>query len=328
MTLLEVDSLCLSVNIEGVPIPVVQDISFTLQAGQTLGIVGESGCGKSLTALAIMGLLETSHVTVTHGAIYFHGQDLMSLSTRQRREIMGGQMAMIFQEPMTSLNPVYRIGEQIVEMLQQHQTMTRRAARQRAAELLSLVHIPDAEQQLLSYPHQLSGGMRQRVMIAMALACDPALLIADEPTTALDVTVQAQILDLLMELQERTGMAMVLISHDLGVIAQTCQHVSVMYRGQMVETASTVDLFDCARHPYTRALLQSIPSADQDTDHLDAIPGRVPMIHEKVNGCAFHPRCTRTAKRCETDSPLLTKPTGTHLVRCHHPFGDTLEDAG
>lgn len=319
MALLEVDNLSIAVAQSGGLLPVVQSISFCVEAGRTLGIVGESGCGKSLTSLAVMGLLEGSQVRITDGTIRFDGEDLTTFSPARRRAIMGDRMAMIFQEPMTSLNPVYRIGDQIVEALRQHRSMDKRAAGKRAAELIDLVRIADPEARLALYPHQLSGGMRQRVMIAMALACDPALLIADEPTTALDVTVQAQILDLLADLQERNGMAVVLISHDLGVIAETCRDIAVMYRGRIVETAPATELFADPRHPYTRGLMQSIPDADKDVDMLTAIPGRVPTIDEKIEGCAFHPRCARAEPRCGSDTPEPVTVSGTHLARCHFP---------
>ena len=319
MALLEVDNLSIAVNKAGTLLPVVQDVSFAVEAGRTLGIVGESGCGKSLTSLAIMGLLEGTQVRITGGAIFFDGRDLVRLSARERRAIMGDQMAMIFQEPMTSLNPVYRIGDQIVEALLQHRGMGRRSAMERAAELLALVLIPDPAGRLKSYPHQLSGGMRQRVMIAMALACDPALLIADEPTTALDVTVQAQILELLVDLQERTGMGLVLISHDLGVIAETCQTVAVMYRGRIVEAASAAGLFANPRHPYTRGLMNSIPDADSDVDVLEAIPGRVPTIDEQISGCAFQPRCPRAEHRCTVETPETAPYPDGRIALCHFP---------
>lgn len=316
MALLEIDSLSIDVVKGGQSFPVVREVSFAVDEGQTLGIVGESGCGKSLTSLAIMGLTSGTPVRITGGSIRFDGQELTTLSAPDRRRLMGSRMAMIFQEPMTSLNPVYRIGDQIVEMLRQHLPMSGGEARDHAVELLELVNIPEPRSRLRSYPHQLSGGQRQRVMIAMALACDPSLLIADEPTTALDVTVQAQILDLLSELQERTGMAIVLISHDLGVIAEVCQDVAVMYRGRIVEAAPTAALFEAPRHPYTLGLMGSIPNADRDVQTLEAIPGRVPTIEETLRGCAFHPRCARANERCR-----VAEPDGSVVDRvlCHFP---------
>jgi oligopeptide/dipeptide ABC transporter ATP-binding protein len=318
--LLDVRGLSLSVATGDGLMPVVRELSFSLGASETLGIVGESGCGKSLTSLAIMGLLEGTPVRVTAGEILFEGRDLLRLSARERRRIMGNEMSMIFQEPMTSLNPVYRIGDQIVETIREHQPMSKSAARARAVELLRMVRIPDPEGRIDSYPHQLSGGMRQRVMIAMALAGSPRLLIADEPTTALDVTVQAQILNLIADLQAETGMGIILISHDLGVIAETCDRIAVMYRGRVVESAETRDLFATMRHPYTRGLLDSIPEPDEDVDRLPTIPGRVPGLDERVDGCAFNPRCARASDICRTQDPGETAFGGGHAARCHHPL--------
>ncbi|OED36452.1 dipeptide ABC transporter ATP-binding protein DppD [Chromatiales bacterium (ex Bugula neritina AB1)] len=317
MALLELDNLSIAIAQNNTLVPVVHDCSFALEAHDTLGIVGESGCGKSLTALSIMGLLEGSQVRITAGSIHFDGVNLLELDTRQRRAIMGDRMAMIFQEPMTSLNPVYRIGEQITETLQQHRRLSRKNARHRALELLDLVQIPEPHKRINSFPHQLSGGQRQRVMIAIAMACDPALLIADEPTTALDVTVQKEVLDLMLDLQRRTGTAIILISHDLGVIARNCNEVAVMYRGKIIEKAPTDKLFSNMTHPYTRGLLASIPSVDQDRDWLEAIPGRVPLIDEKITGCAFHPRCAFTEKPCTQTAPRLIDIRKHHAVRCH-----------
>lgn len=317
VALLEVENLSIAVAAQGKLLPVVRNSSFELDENDTLGIVGESGCGKSLTALAIMGLLEGSQIRITSGSIHFNGQNLLKLSPKQRRSIMGNQMAMIFQEPMTSLNPVYRVGDQIIEMLLQHRDLTKSQAKLRALELLELVKIPVPEQRIESYPHQLSGGQRQRVMIAMALACEPKLLIADEPTTALDVTVQKEVLDLMLDLQRRTGTAIVLISHDLGVISETCHQVAVMYRGAVVETAPTAELFSNISHPYTRGLLQSIPSIDDDCEWLKAIPGRVPTIETQLQGCAFHPRCAVAQQRCAEEEPAAVEVRSNHLARCH-----------
>ena len=317
MALLEVENLHISVVSNGKLQPVVQGISLKVEEQETLGIVGESGCGKSLTSLAIMGLLEGTTVRVTKGSIRFAGRELLTLSASERRAIMGDQMAMIFQEPMTSLNPVYRVGDQITEVLLQHRNMTKAQARTRAIELLELVRIPDPELRVDSFPHLLSGGQRQRVMIAMALACDPKILIADEPTTALDVTVQSEVLDLMRDLQKRMGTAIVLISHDLGVISQTCDTVSVMYRGRIVEAAKTDDLFSEMGHPYAKGLLNSIPVVDHDVEWLEAIPGRVPLIDEQVSGCAFHPRCALAIDRCKTDLPRDHMVGENHLVACH-----------
>ena len=321
MALLEVSDLEIAIAADGGLLPVVQGVSFSVEESETLGIVGESGCGKSVTALAVMGLLEGSVVRVTSGSIRFDGLDLPSLAPPERRAIMGDRMAMIFQEPMTSLNPVYRVGDQIVEALRQHRVLPRKQARDRAVELLDLVRIPDPSGRVDSYPHQMSGGQRQRVMIAMALACDPKLLIADEPTTALDVTVQNDILDLMIDLQTRTGTAIVLISHDLGVIARTCHKVAVMYRGAIVESATTDELFSNMSHPYTHGLFGSIPPVDREVEWLGAIPGRVPTIGEALTGCPFHPRCVLTRDRCKSSAPPPEAVAPAHFVRCHFPQG-------
>lgn len=322
MALLEVKDLAIAVAVGGQLVPVVHGVSFVVEAGKTLGIVGESGCGKSLTSLAIMGLLEGSQVRITSGSILFDGQDLLALPAERRRALMGADMAMIFQEPMTSLNPVYRVGDQIAESILQHRNVSKAVARQRATELLRLVRIPDPEGRVDSFPHQLSGGMRQRVMIAMALACDPKLLIADEPTTALDVTVQARILDLLKELQAETGMAIMLISHDLGVIAETCDDVAVMYWGKIIETAPADELFSAMAHPYTRGLMASIPVSDREVDRLEAIPSRVPMLGDRLDGCSFHPRCSRARPVCSDIDPAAIAVSPSHFARCHFPGED------
>jgi oligopeptide/dipeptide ABC transporter ATP-binding protein len=317
MALLEVENLEIAVGVRGHLLPVVQGVSFDVDENETLGIVGESGCGKSLTSLAIMGLLGGTSVRITGGSIQFDGMNLLTLSEKERRAIMGNRMAMIFQEPMTSLNPVYRIGDQIVENILQHQNLSRSAARDRAVELLTLVRIPDPSERIDSFPHQMSGGQRQRVMIAMALSCDPKLLIADEPTTALDVTVQKEVLDLMADLQDRMGTAVVLISHDLGVIAQTCDKVAVMYRGKVAEAAPTKDLFAELAHPYTRGLLNSIPVVDRDVEWLEAIPGRVPTLEETLSGCAFHPRCPLATELCASTAPQTTQFKPGHSIQCH-----------
>lgn len=317
MALLEVEDLEIAVATRGALLPVVRGVSFTVDDAETLGIVGESGCGKSLTSLAIMGLLDGTAIRVTGGSIRFDGLDLLAMKPKERRAIMGKRMAMIFQEPMTSLNPVYRVGDQIIENIRQHQALSARAARDRAIELLDMVRIPDPGQRIDSYPHQMSGGQRQRVMIAMALSCDPKLLIADEPTTALDVTVQKEVLELMSDLQTRMGTAIILISHDLGVIAETCHKVAVMYRGKVVEAAPTKTLFSHLGHPYTRGLINSIPVADHDVEWLDAIPGRVPILQEEISGCAFHPRCGRAEALCQLDEPGPHRLTAEHFSRCH-----------
>lgn len=317
MALLDVENLEIAVVSQGNLVPVVRGISFQVNDHETLGIVGESGCGKSLTSLAIMGLLQGTPVRITGGSIRFEGKNLLAMSPRERRAIMGKQMAMIFQEPMTSLNPVYRVGEQIVENIRQHQSISAKAARNRAIELLELVRIPEPERRVDSFPHQMSGGQRQRVMIAMALSCDPKLLIADEPTTALDVTVQKEVLALMSDLQSRLGTAVILISHDLGVIAETCDKVAVMYRGEIVEAAATASLFEKLAHPYTRGLLNSIPVADRDVEWLDAIPGRVPLPGDAISGCAFHPRCSRAEEICSQTAPEAQTLGQNHTSLCH-----------
>lgn len=324
MALLEVESLSIAVYSNNTWLPVVEDFSLILQSDQTLGIVGESGCGKSLTAMAIMGLLEGTQIQVTSGSIVFQGRELLDLTAKERRQIMGNQMSMIFQEPMTSLNPVYKIGDQLVEAILQHRSISTTQARSRALELLTMVKIPQPGQRINSYPHQLSGGQRQRVMIAMALACDPKLIIADEPTTALDVTVQKEVLELMLDLQRRTGTSIILISHDLGVIAETCDEVAVMYRGRIIESALTNNLFSNIQHPYTYGLLNSIPSINSNSEWLATIPGKVPTLQERVSGCEFHPRCSHASTECAATSPVLTITEPHHSVRCHFAGALTL----
>ena len=293
----------------------VEDVSFDVDQGEILAIVGESGSGKSVTSLSIMGLLaEPGHVA--GGSLEFEGKDLATLSEKQYRELRGNDMAMIFQEPMTSLNPVYRIGNQIVEAIRTHEKVGKKEARERAIDLLRKVGIPSPEKRIDDYPHQMSGGMRQRVMIAMALACNPKLLIADEPTTALDVTIQAQILDLLRRLRDETGMAVLLITHDLGVVSETADRVVVMYCGQLVEEAEVRTLFDHPLHPYTLGLLKSIPRLeDDDAKRLYMIKGTVPNPLEMPPGCHFSDRCDSCMDICRTKVPDLVDVDG-HKVRC------------
>ena len=293
----------------------VEDVSFDVDQGQILAIVGESGSGKSVTSLSIMGLLaEPGHVA--GGSLEFEGKDLATLSEKQYRELRGNDMAMIFQEPMTSLNPVYRVGNQIVEAIRTHEKVSKAEAKARAVDLLRKVGIPSPEARINDYPHQMSGGMRQRVMIAMALACNPKLLIADEPTTALDVTIQAQILDLLRRLRDDTGMAVLLITHDLGVVSETADRVVVMYCGQVVEEAEVRTLFDHPMHPYTLGLLKSIPRLeDDDSKRLYMIKGMVPNPLEMPPGCHFSDRCDSCMDICRTKVPELVDVDG-HKVRC------------
>ncbi len=296
----------------------VDGVSFDLKAGETLGIVGESGCGKSVTALSIMRLLPPRLGRIVAGSVRFDGQDLAQLSEAEMRDVRGNRIAMIFQEPMTSLNPVLTVGDQIAEAVTIHQKLDRNAAWARAIEMLRLVRIPDADRRVGDYPHQFSGGMRQRVMIAMALSCNPKLLIADEPTTALDVTIQAQILKLMLELKGKFGAAVMLITHDLGVVAETCQRVIVMYAGRKVEEAGVEELFDRPLHPYTRGLMASIPRRSLKTraKRLKEIPGIVPNLREPIPGCAFAERCGFATERCRREAPPLLARGNAHLAAC------------
>jgi peptide/nickel transport system ATP-binding protein len=303
----------------------VDGVSFTLDRGRTLGIVGESGSGKSVTVRSIMGILP-DRTTVATGQILFEGIDVTALPSERARHFWGVDVAMIFQDPMTSLNPVVRIGRQITELLRYHLSMSKAEARTRALELLDLVGIGDPGRRFDQYPHELSGGMRQRVTIAIALACEPKLLIADEPTTALDVTVQKQILDLLAHLADTTDMAMILITHDLGVVAGRADEIAVMYAGRFVEVADTATLFSAMRHPYTRALFDSIPKIEQPSHTpLRAIGGRPPDLSRSRVGCSFAPRCANAQPDCRENEPALrgdaTSAPG-HLVACFHPVGD------
>jgi peptide/nickel transport system ATP-binding protein len=297
----------------------VDDVSFSVRRGETLAIVGESGCGKSVTALSIMRLVPDPPGRIVGGTVTLEGTDLLSLDEAEMRKVRGNRVSMIFQEPMTSLNPVMRIGDQIVEAVLLHRPMPRKQAWQQAVEMLRLVRIPEPERRALEYPHQLSGGMRQRAMIAMALTCRPALLIADEPTTALDVTIQAQILALIVDLQTRLGTGLILITHDLGVVAQTAQRVIVMYAGKKVEEATVEALFENPRHPYTRGLMASMPaviSLEAKADaRLTEIPGMVPSLTNLPPGCAFAPRCSLAIERCRAEYPPLQDFDG-HLAAC------------
>jgi peptide/nickel transport system ATP-binding protein len=294
----------------------VDGIDFSVERGRTVGLVGESGCGKSVTSLSVMGLVASPPGQVAADAISFEGRNLLGLSADERRKLRGGKMSMIFQEPMTSLNPVHTIGQQIVEAILAHTTLSPAAAKARAIEMLDLVRIPSAAERVDDYPHRLSGGMRQRVMIAMALACEPALLIADEPTTALDVTIQAQILDLLQDLQRRLGMAILIITHDLGVIAEVADEVLVMYAGKIVESAPVAALFADPQHPYTIGLLGSIPRIEIDRERLSTIEGTVPSPNNQPKGCRFAPRCPFADPRCHAEPPPLRDIGTDHRVAC------------
>jgi len=297
----------------------VDGVSLTVMPGETLGVVGESGCGKSVTALSVLRLLPERLARIVGGEILFEGTDLLKLDEKAMRELRGNRIAMIFQEPMTSLNPVFTVGFQITEAIRIHEKLSAGAARERAVEMLRLVKIPDPERRLKDYPHQFSGGMRQRVMIAMALVCRPKLLIADEPTTALDVTIQAQILKLMVELKQRTGAAIVLITHDLGVVAETCERVAVMYAGRKVEEAPVQVLFDAPAHPYTRGLMASKPrlGGADGTARLTELPGLVPSLREPIVGCSFAPRCAWASERCRQEAPSLRSVGQRHEVACH-----------
>jgi len=311
--LLAVDSLTVAMGTT----PVLEEVSFQIAPGETLGLVGESGCGKSVTALSIMRLLPNPPGRITGGRILFDGIDMLSLDLAALRAIRGDRIGMIFQEPMTSLNPVYTIGDQIGESLIVHRGMNGRQARDETAKLLDLVGIPAARNQLDRYPHELSGGQRQRVMIAIALACRPKLLIADEPTTALDVTVQAQILDLIGRLRHELGMAVLLITHDLGVVAEFCDRVAVMYAGRIVEEAPAAELFKNPRHRYTEALLHTMPAANPPGRKLPSISGTVPAPKDRGEGCIFAPRCGFALPRCVAELPALDAPP--HRLRCWNP---------
>ncbi|MBX9961485.1 MAG: ABC transporter ATP-binding protein [Burkholderiales bacterium] len=294
----------------------VDGVSFDIAAGETLALVGESGCGKSVTAFSILRLIADPPGRIVGGRILFEGQDLLALTAAQMRTVRGNRIAMIFQEPMTALNPVFTIGDQIVEAVVQHRVLDRKAAWRRTVELLERVRIPDAARRAYEYPHRLSGGLRQRAMIAMALACEPKLLIADEPTTALDVTIQAQILDLIDELKRETGMGVLLITHDLGVVAQHAQRVAVMYAGRIVEQAPIADLFADPQHPYTRGLLASIPRGGAASARLTEITGMVPALTAMPAGCAFQPRCPLAFGRCGRDRPELSSNQANRRVAC------------
>ena len=335
--LLEVDSLRTWFFTRDGIVRAVDGVSFHVMPGETLAIVGESGCGKSVTALSILRLIASPPGRIVDGAIRFNRRNLLSLTDAQMRDVRGNEISMIFQEPMTSLNPVLTIGRQISETLVLHQGLDRKAAVARAVEMLRLVHIPEPERRIEQYPHQLSGGMRQRVMIAMALACNPKLLIADEPTTALDVTIQAQILDLMRELKQKVDAAIMLITHDLGVVAEMAQRVVVMYAGRKAEEAAVRDLFRRPLHPYTKGLLNSVPKlgaslADERLPRLAEIPGTVPSLREPIPGCPFAARCFNVQERCWVEMPPLEQAPSAadgHEVACWYPAeGEQLVPSG
>jgi oligopeptide/dipeptide ABC transporter ATP-binding protein len=316
---LELENLTVGIRSDRGVFSAVEGLSLSINKGEVLGLVGESGCGKSITALAIMGLLAAPAVRVTDGHIRFAGQDLLALSEDQRRRLRGDRIGMIFQEPMTSLNPVYTVGDQLIEALRAHRPVSRTQAWREAVVMLDKVGIPAAASRAQNYPHELSGGMRQRVMIAMALMCGPELLIADEPTTALDVSTEAQLLDLLLALRRDLGMAILMITHDLGVVAEMADNVAVMYAGRLVESAPVGELFRAPAHPYTRALLGSMPRLDVETDRLVAIEGSVSPLHARPSGCSFRDRCPKAQSRCAEHVPGLDRLAAGHEVRCFFP---------
>ncbi len=315
-SLLQVKDLVTSFKTDRGIIRAVDGISFDIRKGQTVGLVGESGCGKSVTSLSILRLIQSPPGFVERGSINFDGKNILALDDAGMRSIRGNRISMIFQEPMTSLNPVFTIGDQIGEVFRIHQGMNKKQARAKAIDMLRLVKIPAPESRVDEYPHQLSGGMRQRVMIAMALACNPELLIADEPTTALDVTIQAQILDLMADLQKTLNMAILLITHDLGVVAEVCDYVMVMYAGKIAEQAPVKDLFKDPKHPYTKGLLNSIPKLGHKTEYLPTIEGQVPSLSKLPKGCRFQDRCPFVMDKCRVDEPVLVEVGPERKVAC------------
>jgi oligopeptide/dipeptide ABC transporter ATP-binding protein len=313
--LLQVENLVLSFKTADGKLSAVRGVSFSVNKGETLCIVGESGCGKSITSLSIMRLLP-SNGEITSGSIQFKGRDLSTLAPEEVRKIRGNDISMIFQEPMTALNPVFTVGYQIREPLMIHKGLSKKQAHQEGIELLKQVGIPSPEERMQQYPHELSGGMRQRVMIAMALACHPELLIADEPTTALDVTIQAQILDMIDDLKQKFNMGVVLITHDMGVVAEVADRVMVMYAGEKVEEADVQTLFNNPQHPYTKGLLRSVPNVDDREHKLEPIPGTLPSLQDEIIGCRFQERCEQAMDKCLTQSPDTFKVKNGHTVRC------------
>ncbi|MFZ4832367.1 dipeptide ABC transporter ATP-binding protein [Rouxiella sp. Mn2063] len=321
-TLLTVDQLSVHFGDEKAPFRAVDRISYSVKQGEVVGIVGESGSGKSVSSLALMGLIDFPGKVMAE-QLEFGGRDLQKMGEKERRQIVGAEVAMIFQDPMTSLNPCYTVGFQIMEAIKVHQGGNKKTRRQRTIDLLTQVGIPDPASRLDVYPHQLSGGMSQRIMIAMAIACRPKLLIADEPTTALDVTIQAQIIELLLDLQQKENMALMLITHDLALVAEAAQHIIVMYAGQVVETGEAAEIFRAPRHPYTQALLRSLPEFAADKARLQSLPGVVPGKYDRPNGCLLNPRCPYANDRCRKEEPTLRGNPG-RQSKCHYP----LDDAG
>ncbi|AKJ42054.1 dipeptide ABC transporter ATP-binding protein [Pragia fontium] len=320
MALLEIEQLSVHFGDESAPFKAVDRVSYRVERGEVVGIVGESGSGKSVSSLAIMGLIDFPG-KVSAKDLHFDGRDLRTISEKERRQIVGDEIAMIFQDPMTSLNPCYTVGYQIMEALKIHQGGNRKTRRQRAIDLLTQVGIPAPESRLDCYPHQLSGGMSQRVMIAMAIACRPQLLIADEPTTALDVTIQAQIIELLLELQQRENMALILITHDLALVAEAAQYIIVMYAGQVMESGKAKEIFSTPRHPYTQALLRALPEFSSEKARLTSLPGVVPGKYDRPLGCLLSPRCPYATEVCRQQEPEL-RGEDRRQVKCHTPLDD------
>ncbi|WP_315274408.1 dipeptide ABC transporter ATP-binding protein [Haemophilus paraphrohaemolyticus] len=320
MSLLTVENLSVSFGDEKAPFKAVDRISYTVNEGEVLGIVGESGSGKSVSSLAIMGLIDFPG-RVTAEKLHFNQNDLLALKPKEKQKIVGADIAMIFQDAMTSLNPSYTVGYQIMEALKVHQGGSKSARRERTIELLSLVGIPDPKSRLEVYPHQLSDGMSQRVMIAMAIACNPKLLIADEPTTALDVTIQAQIIDLLLELQRKENMALILITHDLALVAESAHRIIVMYAGQVVEEGKAEEIFKSPLHPYTQALLKALPEFAEGKSRLQSLPGVVPGKYDRPQGCLLNPRCPYATEKCRSVEPALVQING-RQVKCHTPLNN------
>ncbi|MEA1994463.1 MAG: ABC transporter ATP-binding protein [Euryarchaeota archaeon] len=315
--LLEISDLKTQFFTDDGVVKAVDGVSFSVDKGETFGLVGESGCGKSVTALSTIQLIPHPPGKIVNGEVLLEGEDLLKKQEKEMQKIRGDKISMIFQEPMTSLDPVFTIGYELIEAIQLHQDLEKEAARKKAVEMLYIVGIPEPEKRMNEYPHQLSGGMRQRAMIAMSLSCNPQLLIADEPTTALDVTIQAQILRLIDQLKEEFRAAVFFITHDLGVVAETCQNVAVMYAGKIVEYADVETIFEKPLHPYTMGLMKSIPRLDLDVDRLQTIKGAVPDLIAPPSGCKFHPRCPYAMDICKEEEPPLTKREKNHYARCH-----------